>query len=287
MKFLDKRKVKDALCISDVVQRYSKRFEIKRKIIVFLCPFHNDEHLGSCYAYLDAHKFTCESCRESADVLKLASAYVGIPLSDMNELLERIVEDFGFNREAFTKDSSNEDYKREKIEDTDLLADDEYIRLVGSAVIKKAAESKKILIAGEEQTAVTRYDYLYYRTLAKRNKTEYDEMLCNQSRVIWRKLSSLARRCDEDYKLSRKVYELFDKAELFDLAKSCSESKLKKALIEKKSAKEIIDALVADNNALLLKGIFDKEKFTEEMTLRKNIEDRELLKISILKKLRA
>lgn len=287
MKFLDKKKIKEALNIADIVQRYSSRFEIKRKIIVFLCPFHDDRNLGSCYAYLDSHKFTCESCKETADVLKLASAYTGIPLTEMNDLLERIVEDFRFNRDAFLKDSEDRNISVQRVTDEELLTDDEYIKLVGSAVIKKAAETKQIVVAGDEQTVVTRYDYLYYRTLAKRNKTEYDEMLCNQSRVIWRKLSSLARRCDEDYELSRKVYELFDKAELFDLAKSSSESWLKKALIEKKSAKEIIEALIADNNTLLLKGIFDKDKFTEEMTLRKNIEDREILKLSILKKLRA
>ena len=101
MDFLDKRKIKSALTISDVVQRYSNKFELNKRTIVFLCPFHRDNNLGSCYAYLDAHSFTCQSCHEEADVLKLASAYLNIPLRDMNTLLERIAEDFHFDRHLF------------------------------------------------------------------------------------------------------------------------------------------------------------------------------------------
>lgn len=71
-----------------------------------VCPFHNDKHLGSCRVYRDTNTFYCEACQTSGDALKLASGYMDIPLSRMNELLEEIVSRFGINRDSVTVDST-------------------------------------------------------------------------------------------------------------------------------------------------------------------------------------
>ena len=114
MKYLDKKKVKDALTISEIVEMYSPKYKIKGKAIFFLCPFHDDHNLGSCYAYLDAHSFKCSACQEKADVLKLASKFTDIPLNNMNRLLEKLVQDF----EHDTDPASNPDFAHGSDSDT-------------------------------------------------------------------------------------------------------------------------------------------------------------------------
>lgn len=130
---IDKNKVKDALLISDIVQKYSDKFETHGKTITFLCPFHDDHKLGSCWAYLDAHAFTCSACKERADVLRLTSQYAGIPLSDMNSLLERIVSDFGLPKEQFAQDGNQNFKGYTKIDASELLTEEEYERLLKKA----------------------------------------------------------------------------------------------------------------------------------------------------------
>lgn len=104
---ISKDKVKAVLDIMDVAHAFSGQVNTRPKQPLILCPFHDDKHLGSCRVYTDTNTFYCESCQTSGDALKLASGYMGIPLNQMNELLEEIVSRFGINRESVTVDSTS------------------------------------------------------------------------------------------------------------------------------------------------------------------------------------
>lgn len=101
-----KEKVKAVLDIMDVAEAFSGQINTRPKQPLIICPFHNDKHLGSCRIYRDTNTFYCEACQTSGDALKLASGYMDIPLSRMNELLEEIVSRFGINRDSVTVDST-------------------------------------------------------------------------------------------------------------------------------------------------------------------------------------
>ena len=103
---ISKEKVKEVLDIMDVAHAFSGAINERPRQPLILCPFHNDKHLGSCRVYRDTNTFFCESCQTGGDVLKLASGYMEIPLSDMNELLEAIVSTFGIFRESVEVDSN-------------------------------------------------------------------------------------------------------------------------------------------------------------------------------------
>jgi len=103
---ISKEKVKAALDIMDICHAFSGQVDTRPKQPLILCPFHQDKRLGSCRVYADTNTFYCESCQTSGDALKLASGYMGIPLTEMNELLEAIVSRFGIDRDSVTVDSN-------------------------------------------------------------------------------------------------------------------------------------------------------------------------------------
>lgn len=96
--------------LANIFLAFSFHFGYIMAVIFFNISFHDDHKLGSCWAYLDTHAFTCSACKERADVLRLASQYTGIPLTDMNSLLERIVSDFCLPSEQFAQDG-NQNFK--------------------------------------------------------------------------------------------------------------------------------------------------------------------------------
>lgn len=278
---LDKKKIKAALTIADIVKRYSDRWEVRGKTIVFICPFHNDHKLGSCWAYLDARGFTCESCKERADVLKLASQYTGISLQNMNDLLERIVNDFSLPRQMFLSDGKSfENYH--KI-DFDLPTEEEYQRLLGCSILRRPAEKKRVLMNGVKREVVVRYDYLTFPALAKRDSCAYDNEILNRSRYVWRRLSELAERADKDVAFSKHLESLFWRAGLCRYADSIPNAAGEFAeLKNRKSAACVIREIIKANEQLLKKALVNKKAFEEEIALREQMNARQKLKDSIL-----
>ena len=286
MKFLDKKKVRDAFTIADIVKEYSSRFEVRGKAIFFLCPFHDDQKLGSCWAYLDAHTFTCSSCREKADVLKLASAYTGISLKQMNDLLEELVNQFGLPRERYLKDADSFPGDFARIDSEELLEETEYQRLVGCSVLRKPADKKKVLINGSKKEVTTRYDYLTFTTLARRNKRAYDNEIITRSRVVWRKLNALRDKCARDKQFCYYCESLFCKGGLVTYSDNAAELIVGvEQLRNRARAYEVFDALIRENESLLKKALIDKSLFDSEIALRKEIRARERLKNDIIGRL--
>lgn len=268
MKYLDKKKVKDALTISEIVEKYSPKYRVKGKAIFFLCPFHDDHNLGSCYSYLDAHYFTCSACREKADVLKLASQYTDIPLNNMNQLLEKLVQDFGLIREYYTQDAdlSMSSAKKNVVP---TLSDEEYQLLTGIAFIRTPAKTEDISVGGNVQKITTKYNWTYLRTLAKRDASAYEFEIITRSRIIWKKLSELAKKVETDSSVSKKISRLLEISMLSEQT-NAHQSHTASALKVRKSIPEIMRAMIADNEELLKKSL-SATAYEEEMAIRRQL----------------
>lgn len=280
MKYLDKKKVRDAFVIADIVKMYSNRFEVRGRTIVFICPFHNDSNLGSCWAYLDAHSFTCSACRERADVLKLASAYTGIALTDMNSLLEELVKQFGLPRENYIKDGSSVAFN--KIDTDELLNEQEYQRLLGTSFLKKPVRKMKF----KDKDIVTHYDYLSFPALARRDKKAYDNNILIRSRSIWRKLNALKIKAKTDKDFCYYCETLFLKGGMVKYADNSDDDEPSvRQIKERKRAYEVFECLIIENERLLQKALLDKSLYEAEIQLRKEIASREELKKDIIKKM--
>lgn len=283
MKYLDKTKIKDALTIPDVVKLYSSKYKVRNKTIVFLCPFHNDQHLGSCWAYSDSHVFKCSSCGEKADVLKLVSAYTGIAVSDMNSLLDRIVSDFGLCRESFLAESSITT-KVTYITPSDPLNDMEYARLTGSSVIKcyKHDETDNL---PKKTSNYDQYDTIYFSSLRKRDYKKYESEICIRSRIIWRKLHELSLRAQIEHNISSEIIQIIEKARLYeisDIINNCSHTI--EALRQRASSSDLISAIICDNEELLKKSL-SEEAYNKEIALRRRLKARNTIKKSIINKI--
>lgn len=60
---ISKEKVKDVLNIMDIAHSFSGQVDERPKQPLILCPFHDDQHLGSCRVYTDTNTFYCEVCQ--------------------------------------------------------------------------------------------------------------------------------------------------------------------------------------------------------------------------------
>lgn len=283
---LDKNKIKEVLLIKDIVERYSDKYEVRGKTITFLCPFHDDHKLGSCWAYLDAHAFTCSACNERADVLKLASRYTGIPLYDLNSLLERIASDFNLTKEQFAQDGNLKFTGYTKLDASELLTEEEYERLLGVSCLKKPAEFKKVVVAGVKKQIVSRYETVTFPALAKRDSAIYDAEVLNRSRIVWDKLRTLSQRAKTNADVRAQVESLFWTGGLCSYADEGGTGGAEIPMLkERRAASEILDAIIGDNEILLKKALINKALYEDEIALRRQIEGRERLKSSILSKI--
>ena len=180
---ISKDKVKAVLDIMDVAHAFSGQVNTRPKQPLILCPFHDDKHLGSWRVYTDTNTFYCESCQKSGDALKLASGYMGIPLNQMNELLEEIVSRFGINRESVTVDSTS----KPTINKKNLLSVEAY------QLLNFGKEYFEIPIAfdtfefenNEIEYWPVQYKKIYFRSLAMKDPREHDWIICAITRAPW------------------------------------------------------------------------------------------------------
>ena len=124
---ISKEKVKECISILEVAQVYSPKINERAKKPLIICPFHEDRNLGSCRIYPDTNTFKCEACGAHGDTLKLASGYLGIKLSEMNALLEKLVSEFGIIRENVEVEYNG----NSKTSPPERLSPEEYKELYG------------------------------------------------------------------------------------------------------------------------------------------------------------
>lgn len=180
---ISKEKVKAVLDIMDVAQAFSDQINTRPKQPLILCPFHNDRHLGSCRVYTDTNTFYCESCQTSGDALKLASGYMDIPLTSLNELLEEIVSRFGICRDSVTVDSKT----RPMISKKDLLSVEDYRRLnFGKEYFEIPVEFELFEFEDNQvEYWPVRNKKIYFRNLAMKDPDEHDWTICAITRTPW------------------------------------------------------------------------------------------------------
>lgn len=190
---ISKDKVKAVLDIMEVAHAYSGQVNTRPKQPLILCPFHNDRNLGACRVYTDTNTFYCESCKASGDALKLASGYMGIPLTEMNELLEEVVSRFGINRDSVTAEST----RKPTVNKKKLLSVEAY------QFLNFGKEYYEIPIAfdtfefenGEIEYWPVRYQKVYFRSLAMKDPREHDWVICATTRTPWFKDKMYVAQC--------------------------------------------------------------------------------------------
>lgn len=198
---ISKEKVKEVLDIMDVAHAFSGEINERPRQPLILCPFHNDRHLGSCRVYRDTNIFYCESCQTGGDVLKLASGYMEIPLSDMNELLEAIVSTFGIFRESVEVDSN----RRPSIRKKDLLSAEEYQLLnAGKEYFEIPVEFDTFEFEDDciEYWPV-QYQKIYFRNLALKDPQEHDWVICAITRTRWFESKKYIAECYRDNRMDQ------------------------------------------------------------------------------------
>lgn len=191
---IDKEKIKDHISILDLSRMYSAQIRETARRPLIICPFHQDKHLGSCRIYTDTNTFKCESCGAHGDMLKLASGFLGIPLSEMNELLERLIQEFGI-----PKDTVRVDYtpgaKKAPVP-IDRLTPEEYTELLHSDHYSIPSQFEVVEFSDGEidyipQSKIT----IYYRTLAVKDPEFHDWVVCTVSRIYWLRYAEMLDHC--------------------------------------------------------------------------------------------
>lgn len=188
-----KEKVKAVLDIMDVAEVFSGQINTRPKQPLIICPFHNDKHLGSCRVYRDTNTFYCEACQTSGDALKLASGYMDIPLSRMNELLEEIVSRFGINRDSVTVDST----EKPTVSKKQLLSVEGYRLLnYGKEYYEIPVKFEEFELEKDEiEYWPTGYRKVYFRSLAMKDPKEHDWVICAITRTPWFKEKMYVAQC--------------------------------------------------------------------------------------------
>ena len=188
-----KEKVKAVLDIMDVAEVFSGQINTRPKQPLIICPFHNDKHLGSCRVYRDTNTFYCEACQTSGDALKLASGYMDIPLSRMNELLEEIVSRFGINRDSVTVDST----EKPTVSKKQLLSVEGYRLLnYGKEYYEIPVKFEEFELEKDEiEYWPTGYRKVYFRSLAMKDPKEHDWVICAITRTPWFKDKMYVAQC--------------------------------------------------------------------------------------------
>ena len=127
--------------------------------------------------------FYCESCGTYGDMLKLASGYMDIPLTSLDELLETVVSRFGINRDSVTVDSS----QKPTVNKQDLLSVEDYKFLnYGKDYFEIPVGFDTFEFENNEvEYWPVRYKKIYFRSLAMRDPAEHDWTICAITRTPW------------------------------------------------------------------------------------------------------
>lgn len=234
---VSKEKIKEQIPIMDVARKYSPKISEKAKLPLIICPFHEDHNLGSCRVYPSTNTFKCEACGSHGDMLKLASGYLDVPLSHMNDLLETLTNEFGLTRETVQAEQTSGLVKQ--VKPPDRLSPEEYKELLMDDHYKIPVRFEELEFEdGDIDYVPVEYNHIYYRTLAVKDPEFHDWVICTVSRKYWLRFAEMEMHCQE------MGYDLFDQV---------LQEKMDKGL------------------KLLHKGLINKKLYREELKLRNEL----------------
>ena len=140
-------------------------------------------------------------------MLKLASGYLGIPTSNMNELLEKLISEFGIIRENVLVDYTPG--TKSKPKPIERLSPEEYKELLHEDHFKVPCKYSELDYGdGEIDYVPCEYTTYYYRTLAVKDPEFHDWVICTVSRIYWLRYSQMLNFCQcNGYSLFADVIE--------------------------------------------------------------------------------
>lgn len=194
---ISKDKLKELIPIMDVARKYSPKVSERTKLPLIICPFHEDHNLGSCRVYPSTNTFKCEACGSHGDMLKLASGYLDIPLSKMNDLLESLTAEFGIPRESVQVEPSLT--RTKPVKPPERLSPEEYTELLQSDHYSVPCRFEEVEYEeGEIDYVPVEYTHIYYRTLAIKDPEFHDWVICTVSRKYWLRYAEMAVYCQDN-----------------------------------------------------------------------------------------
>lgn len=244
---ISKDKLKELIPIMDVARKYSPKVNERTKLPLIICPFHEDHNLGSCRVYPSTNTFKCEACGAHGDMLKLASGYLDIPLSKMNDLLESLTVEFGIPRESVQIEPSPS--RSKPMKPPERLSPEEYTELLQSDHYSVPCRFEEVEYEeGEFDYVPVEYTHIYYRTLAIKDPEFHDWVICTVSRKYWLRYAEMAVYCQDNgfTLLEEAIQSHMDKATRL----------LRKALINK----NLYRGELRLRNELLHKSLFDEKE---------------------------
>lgn len=239
---ISKEKVKERISILELSQKYSPKIRENLRRPLIICPFHQDKSLGACRIYTDTNTFKCESCGAHGDMLKLASGYLGIPTSSMNDLLEMLIAEFGIIRENVLVEYTPR--IKSTVKTHERLTPEEYKELLHQDHFKIPCKYEELDLGnGEIDYVPCEYTTYYYRTIAVKDPVLHDWTICTVSRIYWLRYSQMLN---------------FYQCNGYNLFADIIEEKLKRSL------------------NLLLKALINKSLYRQELKLRNELLAEEL-----------
>lgn len=176
----------ECLGIEEVVRYYSPKIRTRGRLVLFLCPFHDDTNLGAATAYSEKNDFCCHACGVGGSIDKLAVQFAKKmhpqDAHNFDAILEHIVEDLNIPKSSVVRGDwkGGEQTKREVVDET------LYFNLFGSPYIMLEKEFAPVTMPNKKAMRVpTNVEKIYFKTLFIRDKKLHDRIVLVKARSIF------------------------------------------------------------------------------------------------------
>lgn len=210
------------------------RYREDGRLLHCICPFHNDENLGSAMVFLNkpVQDFYCFGCSRGGKLIDLAIGYAKrmhpADEGDFNKLLDHIVDDLNINRDRVVESGCGYRAKQETIKD------EVYEKLFGYPYIVIEKDFEKVVIPGKKVMRVsTDVDRLWFRTLYLTDRDFHNNVVLTKARTLFRKFLNENNDIEKIEKFSQTQIDLL---RLFPNLPILEEQEMRKNAIARKRA---------------------------------------------------
>lgn len=164
---LDKEAIKDIVDINDVIEELGITHKRSGKNLTFLCPFHGDNKLGSCFTYY-GKSFNCFACGKKGDSFTLIKKVLNCDFQGAMEFVANLyggISKFEISTEdkkAFAKD-------KRKLQ---LMPTKEYLERLGLSV-EPVYNIKNIVYENDTMPKLAKNEVAEYHVMTEEETVTY------------------------------------------------------------------------------------------------------------------
>lgn len=196
----------DSLGADIVVGAYLSpdRYRSDSRLLHFICPFHDDNNLGSAMVFLNKspQDFYCYGCSKSGTLFDLAIGFARkahpADAGNFNNLLEHIVEDLHISRDRVVESGGS--FKKEAV-----VKEEVYQELLGEMYFVIEKDFEKVLIPEKKVLRVpTNTEKVWYKTLYISDKKLHNRIVVIKARCLFWDFLNKTNSVDAIEKFSQK-----------------------------------------------------------------------------------